>query len=190
MTENGRKPALERALEIAVYAPIGFAVMAKDVVPPLVDQLVARGKTEVEQLGRKAGEQLGQARIVGQFAVSQGGEQLRRGVGTRVEEARGRGERLARTIGLTRDDHEPAPRTTAAPAKKAAATNGDGRQEPQPTSDHLPIPDYDELSASQVVARLAGLSDDDLTAIRDYESARRKRKTILTKIDQLTTTDD
>jgi hypothetical protein len=53
------------------------------------------------------------------------------------------------------------------------------------TSPALSIPDYDELSASQVVQRLPGLSADELEAIRAYETRGRGRRTILGKIDQL-----
>jgi len=49
----------------------------------------------------------------------------------------------------------------------------------------LPIPDYDELSASQVVERLEGLDHDSLELIRRYEAAHRSRNTILGKIAQL-----
>ena len=49
----------------------------------------------------------------------------------------------------------------------------------------LAIPDYDSLSASQVVPRLESLSADELDAVRGYESSHRGRKTILNKIDQL-----
>ena len=49
----------------------------------------------------------------------------------------------------------------------------------------LPIPDYDELSASQVVERLEGLDHDSLDAIRRYETDHRGRNTILGKIAQL-----
>lgn len=49
----------------------------------------------------------------------------------------------------------------------------------------LPIPDYDELSASQVVQRLPGLGHEELEAIRLYEARGRGRRTILGKIDQL-----
>ena len=52
-------------------------------------------------------------------------------------------------------------------------------------SEALPIPDYDELSASQVVERLEGLDHDSLEAIRRYETDHRGRNTILGKIAQL-----
>jgi hypothetical protein len=49
----------------------------------------------------------------------------------------------------------------------------------------LPIPDYDELSASQVIERLVGLDRASLDAIRVYETQHRGRNTILGKIAQL-----
>ena len=54
-----------------------------------------------------------------------------------------------------------------------------------PAGDTLPIPGYDALSASQVVERLAGLTPDELDAVRAYESAHRHRRTILGKIEQI-----
>ena len=49
----------------------------------------------------------------------------------------------------------------------------------------LAIPDYDSLSSSQVLPRLAGLGTDELEAVRTYEDAHRGRKTILNRITQL-----
>lgn len=187
MTENGQKPTIQRAVEVAVFAPIGFLQFAKDMVPPLIEQFVTRGRSRVEELQEQVENQLGQARILGQFAVSQGSEQVRRQVGSTLNEARERGEQAARVVGIRSetDDTTPEPpaRTEAAPA--ASGSSGNGSRSAADSS-NLPIPDYDELSASQVVARLSGLSDGDLEAIRDYESSQRRRKTILTKIDQLT----
>jgi hypothetical protein len=51
--------------------------------------------------------------------------------------------------------------------------------------DDLAITDYDGLSASHVVNRLAGLSTEELETVRRYEAAHRGRKTILSKIAQL-----
>jgi hypothetical protein len=50
---------------------------------------------------------------------------------------------------------------------------------------NLAIPSYDSLSAPQVVQRLAGLSRDEVVAIRAYESATRGRRTVLARADQL-----
>jgi hypothetical protein len=56
---------------------------------------------------------------------------------------------------------------------------------PAPVPDHLAIPDYDSLSAFQVVPRLEALDPDDLDDVRAYEEATRARRTILNKIAQL-----
>ena len=53
------------------------------------------------------------------------------------------------------------------------------------TAAHLAIPSYDSLSASQVVQRLAGLSRDEVEAVRAYEAATRGRRTILARAEQL-----
>jgi hypothetical protein len=65
----------------------------------------------------------------------------------------------------------------SSPAGAAAATVDDVAR--------LAIPDYDGLSASHVVNRLASLSPDELESVRRYEAANRGRKTILSKVAQL-----
>lgn len=184
MTDNGQKPALERAIELTVFAPIGLLQFAKDVLPPLMDQFVARGRAHVEELQEKVENQLDQARIMGQFAVSQGGEQVKKQVSSRLTEARQRGEKVVHTVARPRTEETTSEGAATSEATSAAAdssTNGS-----RSDASALPIPDYDELSASQVVARLSGLSESELAAVREYESAGRQRKTILTKIEQLT----
>jgi hypothetical protein len=52
-------------------------------------------------------------------------------------------------------------------------------------TDHLPIDEYESLAASQVVARLPTLTEDELAAVRAFEAAHRGRRTILGRIDQL-----
>jgi hypothetical protein len=54
-----------------------------------------------------------------------------------------------------------------------------------PEAGDLGIPGYDSLAASQVVARLEGLTTAELELVRRYEQANRNRKTILGKIAQL-----
>lgn len=52
-------------------------------------------------------------------------------------------------------------------------------------SSALAIPGYDSLSASQVVQRLAGLTQAELDAVRAYETQTRDRKTIVHRATQL-----
>lgn len=73
-------------------------------------------------------------------------------------------------------------------AKKAAARATAAIKSATPAVDALPIPDYDSLSASQVVSRLRGLTPGQLDAVRAYESGTRGRKTILNRVQQLAKT--
>ena len=72
-------------------------------------------------------------------------------------------------------------------APTPARTGGARRttNEPVAAGRELAIPDYDSLSASQVLPRLAGLTPTELEAVRAHEGANRGRKTILNKVDQL-----
>jgi hypothetical protein len=65
---------------------------------------------------------------------------------------------------------------------------GRGEEDPggaTPREEDLAIPDYESLSASQVVPRLAGLTPEQLEAVRRYELAHRHRRTVLGRIEQL-----
>jgi hypothetical protein len=77
-----------------------------------------------------------------------------------------------------------------APAKKAtarkpAAKATGARKAAKTSAADLPIPEYDGLSASQVVSRLSGLSPEELRAIRSYEETGRGRRTVLAAVDKL-----
>lgn len=84
----------------------------------------------------------------------------------------------------------PSSKTNGATAngKAKASSNGTPADSPldHPIESALPIPEYDQLSASQVVERLDGLTTAELDAVRAYELAHRGRSTILGKIMQLT----
>jgi hypothetical protein len=79
----------------------------------------------------------------------------------------------------------PAPAPAPAPAAPTPPPDAAWKADVA-AADALPIPDYDELSASQVVERLDGLDHESLEAIRRYETDHRGRNTILGKIAQLT----
>jgi hypothetical protein len=90
------------------------------------------------------------------------------------------------------DDTEPLPNEdqdedvlTATPPPVRSATSTPPAVSPAvPMEGEMPIPDYDSLAASQVVPRLATLSEDELLAVRSYEKAHRHRQTILNRIAQ------
>jgi polyhydroxyalkanoate synthesis regulator phasin len=61
--------------------------------------------------------------------------------------------------------------------------SGDSLETPTAGSSK-PIPDYDDLSAAQVLERLEGLTPAELRKTRDYEARHGNRKTVLDRIDR------
>jgi hypothetical protein len=189
---------VDTLLDVAVYAPIGLVMLAREEIP----KLAAQGRQRVES-------QAGVARMVGKLAVAQGRRQAQSVVDRLMgksgepspvaeeQEARPRprgagpagrprraaepvaadegAERLPVVVGETVPDV--APQAAVELAETALAT--------APEADDLPIPGYDSLSASQVVQRLPGLSPAELEAVRAYEQAGRARKTVLLRVAQL-----
>ena len=186
MTDH--KNPIDQALDVFVYAPLGFLFSARETIP----QLAEKGRGFVAA-----------ARMMGEFAIGQGREQAGRAVRQATDQA---GQTLSVVGGLTARRPEPprrapAPPAPAAPAAPAAppeaatpppppapeaeaepSSNGQG---PAPSVETLAIPGYDTLSASQVVQRLDGLAPEELEAVRAYEQSSRKRKTILARVQQL-----
>lgn len=165
---------VDRAADLFVFAPIGLFFE----VPSLLPKLAQQGRVQVRN-----------ARMFGEHAVRRGEARVRRHVGDLEEHATG----VLRMFGVLPDE-EPAapaaePRTDGPAGTEAPVTgNGDTPAPPVaagPAADELAIPDYDSLSAPQVVMRLDGLTPDELEAVRAYESVHRGRKTILNKVAQL-----
>ena len=161
MTED-KKP-LEQAVELAVYAPIGFALEARRLLPDFVE---------------KGRQQVTMAKMVGQFAVTHGQNEAAKRM-TKVQE---QAEAILAEFGLRPLD-EPVPEDlvaapAATPAAAPVAQSGAGASD-------LPISDYDSLAASQVIPRLDAMTAAERDAVEAYERAHRGRKTILGKIEQL-----
>ena len=180
----------ERVLDLLVYGPLGLALYVRDTVPTFLKVFVSRGRSEVQGRRRKVGEQVSDARSLGAAALSLGPD-----VRKRVEEGLRGARQLAEQAfsgfvvpgdGSTATrERTVSPPPRHAPAEKSASRPAADADEQRAQAEALPVPDYDELSASQVVERLDGLSRDDLAAVRAYEKAHRGRRTILFKIDQL-----
>ena len=171
MTEQ-RSP-VDEALDLFVFGPLGLALTAREQFP----RLAAKGRQQVTN-------QLSLARMVGQFAVSQGRQEANKLLKQATE--------TLVALGVIPRGDEPSgqaePRSESPPERQLSVDNGrvDDERGPGPLSSAgLAIPGYDSLSASQVVPRLAGLAEDELEAVRFYESATRGRRTILSKIAQL-----
>lgn len=167
MTEADKTPAeqaVEHAVEVLVYAPIGLLFEGTSLLP----QLIEKGRSQVTM-----------ARMVGKFAVKQGRGEATRAVSKLQDQAAG----LLDIVGSSVTPAPTAPTPIRRPA--APAPSATPPAPPSTSAGSLAIPDYDGLSASHVVNRLAGLTAPELEAVRCHEVAHRGRKTILSKVAQL-----
>jgi hypothetical protein len=180
--------ALARAIEVLLFVPVGATSYLRELGPNVVETLVARGRAEVDARHEQVAKHLNTARSMGEVALTFGLPKLRARVGRQAEAARGRAEDFLASTTLQRTPPPPAPEPVIErdepPAPPIVTISPNGAED---TAAHaaLPIPGYDALSASQVVERLAGLVPDELDAVRKYEAAHRRRRTILGKIEQL-----
>lgn len=175
---------VEQWFEVFVYAPLGFALDARQLFPRFVD----RGRNQVVL-----------AKVIGKYAVEHGSKQVEGYLGQSQTQVAA----VLQALGVLPEESEPtdlagveafeaeavvfASAPAAEPVDDAVdpVVAADRSTSPAPEVDDLAIPDYDNLSASQVIPRLGGLSPDELEAVRRYEAAERGRKTILGKIAQL-----
>lgn len=164
-------------LDLFLYVPLGAAVVLRQHWAQLAD------------LGRREAEQRSTtARMVGEFAV----KAARREVERRLADLNARrSSSTASTTAASTPDHSPVV-SVVADATSNSAADGIGATtvvEPAGTSvvdaDTLPIEGYDGLTAAQIVERLAGLTPQQLQAVRRYEASGRHRRTVLGRIDQL-----
>jgi hypothetical protein len=194
MTDNGsgERDRLARAVELAIYAPIGVGLYLRDLAPTVVNMFVARGRAEVDRHQQTVQQHVTSAKSFGEVTLAFGLPMLRQKVQTHVASLRGKAPE-------TDAPETDVPETEAPDSEPVVTTPQPPRWEPAtsppvlssiPTYDpearaDLPIPGYDALSASQVVERLAGLPSSELNAVYAYEAAHRQRRTILGKIEQL-----
>ena len=172
MPESSERSPVDQAMDLLVYAPIGLLFEGSSLLPHLIE----KGRSQVTM-----------ARMIGKFAVSQGRSEAAKAATKLQDQAAG-------VLGLVGESLAPAPPAPMAARRADVAAQDAAPTAPAPTRaasepagevEDLAIPDYDGLSASQVVARLAGLTSGELEAVRRYEGAKRGRKTILSKVAQL-----
>ena len=172
------KSPVDQWFEWFVYAPLGFALDARQLLPRFID----RGRSQVVL-----------ARVVGRYAVKRGSKRA----GDYVDQSSTQVSAVLRALGLLPEESGPAADpgdledfegevlTFQAPPRAEEVVPPATASDDTPQVEHLAIPDYDNLSASQVVPRLGGLSTSELDDVLRYEAAKRGRKTILNKIAQL-----
>ena len=189
MAEND---AVDKALRLFVYAPLGVAAYLRDSAPSLLTVFVARGQREFNGVRRTVEERLGitqpqpppptpplqrVADGIGRLASQAGSVVV--GVARPVVDAATAAASSAASGAPTNGDAMHWKSAEAALSSEAESTGSTGATD-------LPITDYDGLSATQIIDRLDGLSRGALERIRVYELAHRARRTILATIDQLT----
>jgi hypothetical protein len=183
------KTPIDQALDVFVYLPVGFLLE----FPRSIPRYIERGRRQfdtVKRIGREAmpagtspAEQIDRLQAQTRNTL--------RALGV----VQGNGSNGARPSTPSRGtDSDRAPSTSPSTTESARTGGTDEHTatvthlapaEPGNDPDTLAIPDYDSLSASQVVPRLDSLALDELELVRQYESAKRGRKTILSKIAQL-----
>jgi hypothetical protein len=138
----------EQVLDVFVYAPIGLALEARELIPKLAD----RGRGQVA-LTRLAGKVAGQ-----------------RGPG----EARRLLDQIIEIVGTVLAGEAGDPPITDDELLDLTAHDSE-----------LPIDDYDDLTAPQLLPFLSPLSGDELDTVLRYEQSHRSRATVINRIRQL-----
>lgn len=136
-------PIAEQLLDLFVYAPIGLALEARELIPKLAD----RGRGQVAL-----------TRLAGRVAADRGHGEVRSFL-----------DQVAAVVGVVLTGDTPGSATT--------------RTANRPTE--LPIDDYDDLTAPELLPFLSPLDDDQLADVLAYEEAHRSRATVINRIRQL-----
>ena len=172
--ETATGPSLEALVDLLVYAPLGLALAARELVP----ELAARGRAAFGTQVEMAKAFQGVARKQGHDEIGKLAERAKEQIGSLLEQVLRSWAAGVDGAGVAPAD-APAPTTARrAPARRTTKASGPG-------ADLLAIPGYDSLSASQVLPLLAGLSPAELEAVRAYEAEHRGRRTVLGRVDQL-----
>jgi hypothetical protein len=165
--------AIDRTLDLFVFAPVGLVLTAVEDLPGLI----AKGRQRVETEVRNA-------RVVGEFVVTQGQQEVTQRVG-----------KLLHGLGQGGAEHgEPSGEPSEEPVvesqavSEAAAPPAAPKPAPDPADGEAverALAGYDTLSASQVVRRLESLGPEELRAVYRHEASHRNRRTILNRTGQL-----
>ena len=208
MSDDDTKGPVGQAVETIVYAPIGLFFEAPSLLPKLVQQgknharnarfigkfAVQQGQVELRKrlaaFEEQASDVLRAFGVTGDAVVDPPAPPASAPTGSSTSGSSGSPTSGSTSGAGPASDGSATARSAGSAgtgASDAAASTNGPATDPSPRVQELAITDYDSLSASQVVTRLAGLAPDELEAVRSYELAHRGRKTILNKIAQLQT---
>jgi polyhydroxyalkanoate synthesis regulator phasin len=151
-----------------IIKPLGLVVLTRDRIEEVLDDAAARGRVTRSDANELVTELVNRGRQQTEQLVSD------------VERLFGRGRQQlgSATIRARRSESLD---LLLRRADKARRTVGTGQS--------FPILGYDDLTATQVQGRLAGLSRAELRKVRDYERRNANRKSVLAAIDKHLTSD-
>ena len=161
-TSDSAVDPIEQLLDLFLYAPIGLVAKGADSLPDLVQ----RGRSQASN-----------ARVVGQFALGASNAKVRKSLADAEQH-------LHAFLKIVAESS----RVSTARSTASAAAGDTASAEPEAADDRLIddlIPDYDSLTAAQVLPLLAGMTPAQLSRVETYELAKRSRKTVLNRIRQL-----
>lgn len=159
MVETDEKSAAERAISMLLATPGGLTNVARATLPKIVEA----GRVEIGAANLT--ERVNALRLAGRLALSEARVELDK---MNAQDQFGEEARAVGQIGQGSTER----------VVRSTPTAG-------PEAESLAVPDYDSLSASQVLPRLAALSAEELEAVRAYEDEHRGRRTVLARIAQL-----
>ncbi len=168
------RDAQRAAVDLLVFAPIGFVKRARSLLPDLI---------------REGRATAASARMIGKFVTPIARQQGTKLVKAKVAE-------LSRSASPTRSSSAPPaskstderPDDASSPKPKVARKRPPVRGESSPKGSSVrqePFSGYDHLGSAAVVARLGELSKAQRAAVRAYETSNRNRRTVLGRLDQL-----
>lgn len=129
----------------------------------------------------KVREQIVLARFVGKIAVDRGAREVRH---------RLLGEVDHRTRSARQGQEPPDDESKDATSSSEDHLTADRPDGACPDQESLALPDYDQLPAAHVIAKLPSLSQGERDAIENYEMCGRHRRTVLGKLAQLRADED
>jgi hypothetical protein len=161
-------PQLSQLVDMFIYAPIGMLYEYPDVLP----QLIKKGKSQVQI-----------AKVMGEFALRKGQADPTAFATEGFASAGGAIAKLITElsdmfIGAAASEPQGSQRPQNKPAEVESAPSAAPAQ-------HLPIANYDSLTAREIVGLLGDITPAQRARVRAHETANRARKTVLSKLDQL-----
>jgi polyhydroxyalkanoate synthesis regulator phasin len=160
--------SLAEELVDRIIKPLGLVVLSRERIQEILDDAAARGRVTRSDANDLAAE------------LVKWGRQQTDQLLSDVDRVLGRGRQQLGSASLRARRSESLDLLLRS-ADRARRTVGAGPS--------LPILGYDELTATQVQGRLAGLSPAELRKVRDYERRHANRKSVLTTIDRLLNSD-